>query len=46
MGGLIREQAIELGRRAERHAVFEISADEIRLVACHGDRAQARPRVG
>ncbi len=44
--GLTREQATELGRRAGQDAIFEISEDEIRLVACHGDRVESRPRIG
>ena len=42
--GLAREQAREIGRKANQDAVFEIDDEELRLVACFTDQVEAIPR--
>lgn len=42
--GITREDAAQMGRRALQDAVFEIDAEEMRLVSCLDDRIEAWPR--
>ncbi len=42
--GLSRDQAREIGRRANQDAIFEITPDELRIVSCYTDHIEATPR--
>jgi hypothetical protein len=42
--GLSRDQAREIGRRANQDAIFEITPDELRIVSCYTDRIEGAPR--
>jgi len=44
--GLGREDAITIGRKASRDAIFRIDADEVRLLSCTDDRTVGWPRRG
>lgn len=39
-----RADAIDMGNKANQDAIFEIDADEMRLLSCHDDRVESRPR--
>lgn len=42
--GLSRDQAREIGRRANQDAIFEITTDELRIVSCYTDHIESMPR--
>lgn len=44
--GLTRSAAVEMGWRANQEAIFEIDANEVRLLSCIGDRVDVWPRMG
>lgn len=44
--GLSRENALMIGRKASRDAIFRIDADEVRLLSCTDDRTEGWERVG
>lgn len=43
--GISRADATEMGWRADQDAVFEIDADEVRLISCIDDRVEGWPRL-
>lgn len=44
--GLDRSIAMAIGRQASQDAIFEIDADQIRMVSCVDDRVETWPRRG
>jgi len=41
---ITRADAIDMGSKANQDAVFEIDADELRLISCRDGRVESRPR--
>ena len=41
---LSRSEALEIGRLAYQDAIFEVDAEELHLLSCHGDRQETWPR--
>ena len=45
IGGLAREEAVEIGRHFSQRAIFELTNDKVCVIPLDGDAREALPRV-